>query len=177
MHAGKKTFSSTSVSLLISLHRPSSSSPPSLIYFLHADRPEAGAEHSGSVIRQPLQQTDTQDHDQQPDRHDDEQREPEPPQDHGRGAHARLDAAVAEILCYRAGGDGGGVLPQHGHEHEDGGDEDERQRGLGDGPGRERFDVPLRAPFVDLLVPTWECDEEEEGDEGQDYGDDAEWTY
>lgn len=87
----------------------------------------------GSIVRQPVQQTDIQYHDEQADGHDDEQGEPEPAQYHGRRPDPGLDAPVAEILRYCTRGDRGGVLPQHGDEDEDGSDEDEGEGDLGDG--------------------------------------------
>ena len=126
-----------------------------------------------SVIRQPVNQADAQYHHQQPDRHDDEQREPEPAQYHRRGADPGFHAPVAEILRDRAGRHRGRVLPQHRHEHEDRRDEYQRERDLRDRSGGERLDVSFRAALVGLFVPAREGCEEEEGDEGEDYGDDS----
>lgn len=127
----------------------------------------------GSIVRQPVQQTDTQYHDEQANRHDDEQGEPEPAQYHGRRPDPGLDAPVAEILRYGARGDRGRVLPQHGDEDEDGSDEDEGEGDLGDGSRGERFDVSLRAALVGFFVPARESCEEDEADEGEDHGDDS----
>lgn len=64
-----------------------------------------------SIIRQSIQQTDTQYHYEQPNGHYNEQCEPEPSQYHGSGADSRLDAPVAEVLRYRTRGDGCRMLP------------------------------------------------------------------
>lgn len=127
----------------------------------------------GSIIRQPVQQTDTQYHDEQPDRHDDEQSEAEPAQDHGRRTDPRLDTSVAEVLRYRARGDRGGVLPQYGDEDEDRGHEDEGESDLGDRSRGERLDVSFGAALVGFFVPAGEGCEEDEADEGEDHGDDS----
>jgi len=66
------------------------------------------------------------------------------------------------------------MLPQHADEHEDGGDENEGEGDLRDGAGGEGFDVDVGAGAgVALFVPAREGGEEEEGYEGEDYGDDA----
>jgi hypothetical protein len=117
---------------------------------------------------------DTQNHDQQTNRHDDEQRERKPTQHHGAGADAAAHAAVSEILGDLRCCDRGGVLPEDGDEHEDGGDEDQGQGDLRDGPRGEGLDVDVGAGVgVALLVPAGEGREEEEGDEGEDDGYDA----
>ena len=66
------------------------------------------------------------------------------------------------------------MLPEHGDEHEDRSDEDEGEGDLGDGPRGEGLDVDVGARAgVVFFVPAGEGGEEEEGDEGEDYGDDA----
>ena len=66
------------------------------------------------------------------------------------------------------------MLPQHRDEDEDRGDEYKCQRGLRDWSGRERFDVSEGTVFfVVFFVPTGEGGEEDEADEGEDYGDDS----
>lgn len=65
------------------------------------------------------------------------------------------------------------MLPQHGDEHEDRGDEDEGQGHLRHGPRGEGLDVVLGAVRVGLFVPAREGGEQDEADEGEDYGDDA----
>ena len=118
--------------------------------------------------------THTQQHHQQPDRHNHQQRETEPAQDHGRRSHAALYASIAKVLRDNGCTDRSRVLPQHGHEHEDGGDEDDREGDLADGPGREGLDVDFGARgLVLLVVPAGECGEEEEGEEGEDDGHDS----
>lgn len=124
-------------------------------------------------IRQPIQQMYTQNHHQQSNGDDDQQREPKPPQHHRRRAYPRPHTAVPEILRDLRRCHGGRVLPEDGHEHEDGGDEDECERGLGYGAGGEGFDVDFAAAARALFVPAREGREEEEGYEGEDYGDDA----
>ena len=125
------------------------------------------------IIHQIVQQLDTEYHDQQADGDDDEQREAEPAEHHGGGADAALDRAVAQVLGDGAGGDGGGVLPQHRHQHEDARHEDEGERDLRHGPRGEGLDVALGSPLVDLLVPAGKGREQDEADEGEDDGDDA----
>lgn len=58
------------------------------------------------LIRQPVQQVDTQNHYQQSNRDDDEQRESKPTQHHRTGTDATSHTAVSEILrdlsgCHR----------------------------------------------------------------------------
>lgn len=125
------------------------------------------------VIRQLIQQTNTQNHDQQSDRDDNKQGEAEPAQDHGGGADAGDDAAVAEVLGDGAGADRGRVLPQHRHQHEHRRHEDQRQRHLRHGPRREGLDVVGGPFFVRFFVPAREGGEEDEADEGEDDGDDS----
>jgi hypothetical protein len=135
---------------------------------------KAPSQRRSSAARQLVQHAHTQQHNQQPNRHDNQQHEPEPAQHHGRGTNAALDAAVPKVLRYRGGGDGSRVLPQHADEHEDGGDEDERERDLADGPRGEGLDVDFGAGFfVLLVVPPGEGGEEDEADEGEDDSDDA----
>lgn len=116
----------------------------------------------------------TQNHNQQPNRYHQQQRKPKPSEHHGGRADSTPHAAIAEILRNLRGGDGRRVLPQDADEDEDGGDEDEGQGDLGDGPRGEGFDVDVGAGAgVVLFVPAREGGEEEEGYEGEDYGDDA----
>ena len=126
-----------------------------------------------SVIRQAIQQTNTQNHNEQANRHDNQQCEAEPTQDHGRGADPTLHAPIAQILRYRAGGHRGRVLPEHRHEHEYGRDKDQGESDLRDGTRGEGFDVPVGSMLVDFFVPAGEGGEEEEADEGEDDGDDS----
>jgi hypothetical protein len=115
-----------------------------------------------------------QNHNQQPNGHNDKQRESKPTQNHGAGADAAPHAAVSKVLGDLRRCDRGGMLPQDGDEHEDGGDEDQGQGDLGDGPRGEGLDVDVGAGAgVALFVPAGEGGEEEEGDEGQDDGYDA----
>ena len=65
------------------------------------------------------------------------------------------------------------MLPQHRHEHEHGRDEYQRERDLRDRTGGEGLDISFRAAFVGFFVPAREGCQEEEGDEGEDYGDDS----
>lgn len=116
----------------------------------------------------------TQNHNEQPNRHDDQQREPKPTKHHSTGPDAGMHATIAEVLGDLRRGDRGGVLPQHADEDEDGGDEDVRQGDLRHGSAGEGLDVDVgtRAGVV-FFVPAGEGGEEEEGDEGEDDGDDA----
>lgn len=65
------------------------------------------------------------------------------------------------------------MLPEHGDEHEDGGDEDDGESDLGYGARGEGLDFAFGTFGVFFFVPAGECGEEEEADEGEDYGDDA----
>lgn len=65
------------------------------------------------------------------------------------------------------------MLPQHGHEDKDGGDKDYGEGHLRHGPAGEGLDLAVGPLAVLLLVPAWEGGQEEEADEGEDYGDDA----
>lgn len=121
----------------------------------------------------------TQNHNQQPNRHNNQQREPKPTQNHRAGTDTALDAPVAEILSDLRRGYGGGVLPEDADEDEDGGDEDEGEGDLGDGTGGEWFDVDVgTGAGVVFFVPAREGGEKEEGYEGEDDGDDEQvWEY
>jgi len=55
----------------------------------------------------------TQYHNQQANRHDDEQREAEPAQDHSTGTNPTLDTTVAQVLGDCGGGNGRSVLPKY----------------------------------------------------------------
>lgn len=125
------------------------------------------------IIRQRCHDIDTQDHHQQPNRHDNKQREPKPAQHHRRRAHPRPHRPIPHVLRDGRSRDRGRVLPQHADEHEDRGHEDERERDLADGSGGEGLDVALGAAFVGFLVPAGEGGEQEEADEGEDDGNDA----
>lgn len=127
------------------------------------------------VVRQPVEEVYTQDHDKQANSHDDQQREPEPTEHHGARPDARMHAAIAEVFGDLGRGDRGGMLPEHADEDEDGGDEDVRQGDLGYRSAGEGLDVDVGAGAgVVFFVPAGEGGEEEEGDEGEDDGDDAE---
>lgn len=67
------------------------------------------------------------------------------------------------------------MLPQDRDQHEDGGDEDDGQGHLRHGPAGEGLHLAVGALAVLLLVPAWEGGQQEEADEGEDYGDDANW--
>ena len=125
------------------------------------------------LVRKLAQHADAEDHDEQADGDDDEQGEAEPAHDHGAGAHAALDAAVAKVLRDDAGRHRRRVLPQHRHQHEDGRDEDDGQRHLRHGPRGERLHLAVGALAVLLLVPAREGGEQQEADEGEDDCDDA----
>ncbi len=125
------------------------------------------------IVCQPRHHLQAQYHDKQADGDDDEQSEAEPAKDHGGGTDPALDATVAEGLRDARRRDGGRVLPQHRHEHEDGGDEDDGERHLRHGPRGEGLLGLDRAGLVDLLVPSRECGEQQETDEGEDDGDDS----
>lgn len=129
--------------------------------------------HHPPLISKLAQHPYAQDHDQQADSHNNEQREREPAQHHGARADSGLDAAVCKVLCDGRGGHGRGVLPQDRDQHEDGGDEDDGEGHLRDGPGREGLDLAVGPFAVFFLVPAWKGGEEEEADEGEDYGDDS----
>lgn len=59
-----------------------------------------------------LQYADAQNHDQKPNRDDDQQGEAEPPHDHGRSSDTTSHAAISKILCNRRGGYRGRMLPE-----------------------------------------------------------------
>ena len=127
-----------------------------------------------SLASQLVQHAHTEQHDEQANGNNDEQGEAKPAEDHGGGADAALDAAVAEVL----GDDGRGhrrrVLPQHRHQHEHGRDEDQRQRHLAHRPARERLHVHVRPrQLVALLVPARERRQQDERQEREDDGHDA----
>ena len=112
-------------------------------------------------------------HDEQADGDNDEQRKGEPAHDHGAGADAGPDRAVAKVLGNGRRGDGRRVLPEDGDEDEDGGDEDDGEGDLRDGAGGKGLDVALRAGGILLLMPAGECGQKDEADKGEDDGDDA----
>lgn len=63
------------------------------------------------------------------------------------------------------------MLPQDGDEDEYGGNEDKCQCDLGDGSRGERLDVNLGACLsVALLVPAWECRQQDKAEEGKNDG-------
>ncbi len=150
-----------------STSRPLSSHTSTPISFL------PGGCAGSSSVGQLRQDPDAEYHDEQADGDDDEQGEAEPAEDHGAGADAGHDAAVAEVLRDDGRGHRGRVLPQHRHEHEHRRHEDDRQRHLRHRPARERLDLPLRPLAVLLLVPAGEGRQQQEADEGEDDGDDA----
>lgn len=53
-----------------------------------------------SIISKSIQHMDTQNHNEQTDRDEDQQREAEPAQHHGTSTDAALDAAIPEVLRY-----------------------------------------------------------------------------
>merc|ERR1719282_780169 len=125
------------------------------------------------VVRQAVEEVYTQDHDEQANRHDDQQREPKPTEHHSTRPDTGMYATVAKVLGDLRCGDGRRVLPEHADEHEDGGDEDVRQGDLGDGAAGEGLDVDVGAGAgIVFFVPTGEGGEEEKSDEGEDDGDD-----
>lgn len=65
------------------------------------------------------------------------------------------------------------MLPQDRDQHEDGGDEDDGQGHLRHGPAGEGLHLAVGPLAVLLLVPAGEGGQQEEADEGEDYGDDA----
>ena len=65
------------------------------------------------------------------------------------------------------------MLPEYRDEDEDRGDEDEGQGDLGDGAGGEGFYIADGVVFGGFFVPAGEGGEEEEAEEGEDYGDNA----
>lgn len=115
-----------------------------------------------------------QNHNQQTDRHNDEQRKGEPTEHHRTSADAAAHAAVSEVLRDLRRCDRGCMLPEYGDEHEDRGDEDEGQGDLRDGPRGEWLDVDVGAGAgVALFVPAGEGGKEEEGYESEDNSYDA----
>lgn len=109
----------------------------------------------------------TQNHDQQPNRHNNQQRKPKPTQHHRARAHPGPHTPVSEILRNLRRGNTCGMLPEDADEDEDGGDEDEREGYLRNGAGGEGFDVDVAAGAgVVFFVPAGEGCEEEEGYEG-----------
>ena len=73
--------------------------------------PAQSKSRSSSIIRQLLYKPDTQDHNEQTNRNDNEEPKPKPTKHHSRGPDTALHAAVAHVLGDRTGRDGGGVLP------------------------------------------------------------------
>lgn len=128
---------------------------------------------SSHSIRQLVQQPNTQNHNHQPNRHNNQQRKPKPPQYHRRRPNATIHAPIPKVLCYLRRRDRGRMLPEHGHKHEDGGDEDEGECRLGDGTRGKGLDVDVGAARVGLGVPAREGCQEEEGYEGEDDSDDS----
>lgn len=127
-----------------------------------------------SFIRQLIQQMDTQNHDQQPNRHNNQQRKPKPPQHHRTSSNSTLDRSISKILgnlrsCHRSR-----MLPQDAHQHEYRRDENQCERHLRHGSRGKGFDVNVGAgASVVFFVPAGKSGEEEEGEEGEDEGDDA----
>lgn len=126
------------------------------------------------LIRQILQHLDTQYHNQQPNRHDDQQRKSKPAEHHRRGPDAAFDAPVRHVLRDDTRRHRRRVLPQHRHQHEDRRDEDDGQRDLRHGPRGEGLDVDVGPVFVLVAVPPREGREEDEAYEGEDDGDNSE---
>lgn len=125
-------------------------------------------------IRQLIQKMYTQNHHQQPNRDHNQQREPQPTQHHRARPDSTPYTPVPEILRHLRRRDGRRVLPEHADEHEDGRDEDEGERDLRDGARGEGLDVDVGAGAgVVFFVPAGESCEEQEGYEGEDYGDDS----
>jgi hypothetical protein len=124
------------------------------------------------LIRQRLQQANTQNHNQQPQRHNHQQPEPKPPQDHRRSADPAPHTPITQVLYDCGSGHGGCVLPHDADEHKHGGDKDGGEGDLADGAGGEGFDFLFGAHGA-LGVPAGEGGEEDEGEEGEDDGDDS----
>lgn len=125
-------------------------------------------------IRQLIQQLNTQNHNQQPNRNHNEQPERKPAQYHRRSPHPTPDTPVPKVLGDLGRGDRGRVLPQYGDEDEDGGDEDEGEGDLRDGARGEGFDVDVGAGAgVRFFVPAGEGGEQDEGYKDEDYCYDA----
>lgn len=116
----------------------------------------------------------TQNHDQQPNRHNNQQRKPKPPQHHRTSSNSTLNRSISKILrnlrsCHRSR-----MLPQDAHQHEYRRDENQCERHLRDGSGGKGFDVNVGAgASVVFFVPAGKSGEEEKGEEGEDEGDDA----
>ena len=64
-----------------------------------------------SIIRQLIQQPNTQNHNQQPNRHNNQECKPKPPQHHRTSPNTAPHAPIPEILRYLRCGDGSRMLP------------------------------------------------------------------